>query len=196
MNHWRERLFGALKGKRSLRVLGPLLGVVVLAALLATTVSASTTPTTYYACVNMKTGSIYMINAGDTCKAGYTPISWNQVGPQGPQGPAGPTGQTGLQGPAGPTQTPRMTTAIGEAITLSPPTIGSSVGVVVASCPLGTVVTGGGFFVDGSSTNSSWLILDSYPDTSPIFNTWIVNAQNTGPDNVTINAFAACLSLV
>jgi hypothetical protein len=35
-----------------------------------------------------------------TCPDGFTPITWNQTGPQGPQGP---TGDTGPQGPGGPT---------------------------------------------------------------------------------------------
>lgn len=29
----------------------------------------------------MNDGAIYMVNAGDTCKKGYTLMSWNQVGP-------------------------------------------------------------------------------------------------------------------
>ena len=40
-----------------------------------------------------------------TCPRGYTPIQWNQTGPQGAQGtqgPAGPQGPIGPQGPAGP----------------------------------------------------------------------------------------------
>jgi hypothetical protein len=43
-----------------------------------------------------------------TCPAGYTPISWNQTGPQGPQGPAGPQGPTGPQGPPGPSGASNM----------------------------------------------------------------------------------------
>ncbi len=41
-----------------------------------------------------------------TCPSGYTPIQWNQTGPQGPQGPTGspgPQGPTGPQGPQGDT---------------------------------------------------------------------------------------------
>jgi hypothetical protein len=40
------------------------------------------------------------------CPAGFTPITWNQTGPQGPQGPkgdTGPQGPAGIQGPQGDT---------------------------------------------------------------------------------------------
>jgi hypothetical protein len=49
-----------------------------------------------------------------TCPTGYTPIQWNQtgpqgpVGPQGPAGPQGPQGDTGSAGPAGPAGTSDM----------------------------------------------------------------------------------------
>jgi hypothetical protein len=41
-----------------------------------------------------------------TCPVGFTPITWNQTGPQGPQGPkgdTGPQGPAGIQGPQGDT---------------------------------------------------------------------------------------------
>jgi len=41
-------------------------------------------------------------NAGGSCAAGYSPLTWDQVGPTGPTGPAGATGATGGTGPAGP----------------------------------------------------------------------------------------------
>src|SRR5690349_9252530 len=109
MRNQMKRLLTTIRVGHWMRLAGPLIGACVLAAFLATNVGADTTPTTYYACVNIKNGSIYMVNAGDTCQKGYTPMSWNQVGPQGPQGPqgvvgpAGPQGPQGQQGPAGPT---------------------------------------------------------------------------------------------
>src|SRR5262245_52480515 len=81
------------------------------------TAHADPPPPPYYACVNLRTGSLQMTSATDPCKKGSTLISWNQVGPigpagetgpigpTGPQGPQGPTGPTGAQGPAGPAGT-------------------------------------------------------------------------------------------
>lgn len=92
-------------------------------ALLATTIvsSASSNPTTIYACVNNSSGAVRIVPAGTVCKAGgdngddqkgngdngkkETLISWNTQGPQGPAGPAGPQGpkgDTGATGPQGP----------------------------------------------------------------------------------------------
>lgn len=105
MKNGTKRLFTTIRARTWMRLVGPTIGACLLAAFLATSVGASTTPTTYYACVKLKDGAVYMVNAGDTCKNGYTPMSWNQVGPQGPQGPAGPQGPQGPRGPAGSTQT-------------------------------------------------------------------------------------------
>jgi hypothetical protein len=43
-----------------------------------------------------------------TCPSGYTPIHWNQTGPQGPAGPQGSQGDTGPAGPPGPAGTSDM----------------------------------------------------------------------------------------
>src|SRR5262249_52158236 len=54
---------------------------------------------TYYACVNLSTGSIKMTTATGTCRSHEQLISWNEVGsggPAGPQGPAGPPGKGDL----------------------------------------------------------------------------------------------------
>jgi hypothetical protein len=53
-------------------------------------------------------GSVRVVDtqAGERCRSGETPISWNQKGPKGDKGdtgPAGPTGPTGPQGPVGAT---------------------------------------------------------------------------------------------
>ncbi len=95
-------------------------------ALLATTIvsSASTSPSTIFACVAQGSGAVRIVPAGTVCKAGgdngdeqksneqkgngddgkkETLISWNTQGPQGPAGPAGPVGPAGPQGPKGDT---------------------------------------------------------------------------------------------
>jgi len=75
----------------------------VCAAVAVTAVSAiATTNNTINACVNRTTNLVRIISAGDTCKSGEDPLSWNIVGPAGPSGPAGPTGAAGAVGPAGP----------------------------------------------------------------------------------------------
>lgn len=62
--------------------------------------------TRIHSCV--KNGTIRIVGANETCKAGETPLDWNITGqagppgPAGPQGPQGPQGLQGLQGPAGP----------------------------------------------------------------------------------------------
>jgi hypothetical protein len=64
-------------------------------------------------CYNTSTGALRVIDreAGATCAAGETAISWSQRGPTGPKGatgargptgPAGPAGAKGATGPAGP----------------------------------------------------------------------------------------------
>ena len=188
MYHWRERLFGALNGKRFVRIISPLVGMVVLVGFLASNVSADTTPTTYYACVNMKTGSIYMVNAGDTCQKGYTPMSWNQVGPQGPQGSAGPTGSQGPQGPqgpAGPTQTLTITQVFSDV--LVPP---GYLSYTEAVCPTGTLLTGGGF---DTGDQPKLELIRSYPDSNR--NGWFVEAFDSSSDSVFLSAYALCASL-
>ncbi|HEU5381997.1 MAG TPA: hypothetical protein VFV38_41790, partial [Ktedonobacteraceae bacterium] len=182
---------------------GPLTVACVLAAFLATNVGADTTPTTYYACVNMKTGSIYMVNAGDTCQKGYTPINWNQVGPQGPQGPqgsagpAGPQGPQGQQGPAGPTQTLSVQTVNSGIVTVSP---GEEVENRVF-CPAGTVVSGGGFAVTGTRDNATWLVIHSedFVASGSSLAGWEVDMEEPATDPLTalfeFEVYTLCLTL-
>ena len=66
---------------------------------------------TYYACVNNASGTIHMVEAGETCNSNEELFVWNNeghqgdtgpAGPQGPQGETGPQGLPGETGPAGP----------------------------------------------------------------------------------------------
>jgi hypothetical protein len=186
MKNGTKGLFTAIRARNWMRLVGPTAGACVLTVLLATSVGADTTPTIYYACVNMKSGSIYMVNAGDTCKKGYTPMSWNQVGPQGPQGPAGPQGP---QGPAGPSQTLQVQ-RVDSANTLIPP---GGFGAAVAECPAGTFLTGGGFdFVPAGETDQ--LVVGT---SFPLENVWHVEALApiANADTISLTAFAVCASL-
>lgn len=56
---------------------------------------------TYYACVNISSGTIKIVSAEDTCHNNEYKIEWNNIGPEGPQGPEGPMGPEGPQGPEG-----------------------------------------------------------------------------------------------
>ena len=179
MKNSTKRLFTALWARNWRRLVGPTIGVCVLAVLLATGAGADTTLTTYYACVNMKSGAIYMVNEGDTCKNNYTLISWNQVGPQGPQGPAGLTQKLSVQ-------------EVSAAFVIPEGQVSS----VDAQCPAGTFLTGGGFVTPRSSTAVA-VILVSRPDVAN--NEWMVTASapvvNTGNAEFILEVFALCASL-
>lgn len=59
-------------------------------------------------CADAKSGALRTVTAGEPCRKGEAPLTWNQVGPQGEPGPAGepgpqgPAGEPGPIGPAGP----------------------------------------------------------------------------------------------
>jgi hypothetical protein len=76
--------------------------LVLLTLFSATVVSADSTPTVFYACVNNSSGTIHMITATGTCASSEQEIIWNNIGPQGPQGPQGDAGPQGIQGSPGP----------------------------------------------------------------------------------------------
>ena len=50
-----------------------------------------------------------------SCPTGFTPITWNQTGPQGPRGATGPQGPVGPAGPPGPQGVPGSVGAMGPA---------------------------------------------------------------------------------
>src|SRR5688500_13780229 len=67
--------------------------------------------TRIHACLNPGSGTIFIVDAGQTCGQNQIALDWNIQGPvgpigpagaQGPQGPAGQRGEQGPQGPAGP----------------------------------------------------------------------------------------------
>lgn len=47
-------------------------------------------------------GTVRLVDTGEACRNGETPITWNQTGPQGPPGATGPAGQQGPAGERGP----------------------------------------------------------------------------------------------
>src|SRR5262245_28691968 len=102
----------------------------------AAAVTAAEVPSadgTISACRNATTGEIRIIDptTGQTCQSRLElPLTWNQRGEPGPPGPAGPPG-------------PGFTTTItvSSRATLLP----GQVKTIDATCPAGTVVTGGGY---------------------------------------------------
>jgi hypothetical protein len=84
-------------------------GVVTLLLAAGVTFALAQSTTTYYACVNNSSGTIHMVEAGETCNNNEILITWNETGPPGPQGeqgdpgPQGPQGETGPQGEQGET---------------------------------------------------------------------------------------------
>jgi hypothetical protein len=111
------------------------------------------------------------------------------VGPAGAQGPAGPagargaTGATGPQGPAGAAGT--LTSFLADS---GPPrdiTVFDGEVTLVATCPSGSVVTGGGYYVNFSTVT----------DSRQQGNAWAVTATTAGALGPSFQAHATCLRL-
>jgi collagen triple helix repeat protein len=60
-------------------------------------------------------GSLRVVDSGENCRAGETPITWSQTGPQGPVGATGATGARGATGATGATGAQGATGATGPA---------------------------------------------------------------------------------
>jgi hypothetical protein len=82
------------------------------------------------ACVNRKTGDVRIPSGGRGCERWEQCVSWNVRGPRGPQGPAGPPGTPGV---------------IAETTAIPSDTSDES---ILAFCPDGSALTGGGFEID------------------------------------------------
>ena len=80
--------------------------VIAPTTLSASPMSRALDPETIYACVVPGSGSLYRIKITDpaeTCRSPqHVPIQWQVTGPQGEQGPQGPVGAVGPKGPLGP----------------------------------------------------------------------------------------------
>src|SRR6266566_4249734 len=110
-----------------------------------------------HGCYKAQNGQLRLINwPSQHCLKSEKAIMWNEVGPQGipgptgPAGPQGPPGPTGPQGPPGPTGTLVSAEVAGPTVTLCSlldPTC-TNMRQSIATCPSGTVVTGGGYTAD------------------------------------------------
>lgn len=190
MHHLVKRILTHLKSRFGALTLGPIIGALVLALLLATNVAADTTPATYFACVNTRSGTIRMITASGTCLSTETKISWNQVGPAGPQGPTGATGPQGPQGPAGGNQHFTVTLVDGPDVTI--PAGIDHEGTSIATCPTGTVAIGGEAGGHGTPTPGAVIASESEGQGS----LWAITVKNLSNDtDVIFFTIASCLGL-
>jgi type VI secretion system secreted protein Hcp len=84
-----------IKKARVLVVVGVVVAAVTAGATLAVTAGASTSGTTYYAC--LRSGKLIDVGAAaPTCPGTSQQISWNSQGSPGPTGPQGPVGQASV----------------------------------------------------------------------------------------------------
>jgi len=86
---------GNRRGGRLIRTAALLAVTLVAGAAVPALATGAPAPTTFYACVTTKTGTIKIASKSVACPAGTHKISWNNVGPKGAQG------QPGSPGPAG-----------------------------------------------------------------------------------------------
>ena len=170
-------------------------------------------PPVIYACYVPGSGSLYRIKATDateTCKSpNHVELHWNVVGPQGPQGPQGPVGPVGLAGPQG-SQGPLG--AAGPAGTAGPsgaqgPTGPAGISgyevvtvqvehpfesfdeIVVAHCPAGKKVIGGGYKLDPMVGR----VQRNNPDSGN--DGWYLWIDNLALNTPTVAAYAICANV-
>jgi hypothetical protein len=148
----------------------------------------------FYACRVSNTGAVRIINYPkvSTCPTGQKLISWNAQGPQGAAGPAGPAGPAGAQGPQGlqgPAGTAGITKINLTTVTANGPVAANNTfaGATV-TCPAGKVV-GGGHSMSGSPVNIVF-----YQSRPVGVNQWVVGAWNASGQNLTITAYAICMT--
>ena len=159
----------------------PVLLVVTL-ALIGAGVSYASIPDAsgvIHGCYTNKGGILSVIDpsAGKSCSSLQTQITWNQQGPKGDKGDAGVqglTGDTGPQGPQGP-QGPAGVSGL-ERVAVMSEINSDNIKEVVADCPAGKSVTGGGYFIGGPF--GEILAQRSEPRFSPTG--WLVTAAEIG----------------
>lgn len=163
-------------------------------------VSAQMSSTVIYACVNNNSGMVKIVSAPSACSGNERSLQWNLQGPKGdkgdpgpagPQGPKGETGAVGPVGPAGPAGPPGPAGSAQQLVRheIRTPTRDISVldGIVqlVAECPAGTVLAGGGYYSNFVN------ISESRPDG----NGWLVEGSTPGGLGTSFAAYAVCHSL-
>jgi hypothetical protein len=162
---------------------GVILGAVALAfagagwGLATATTSA---PNSAIACMTSK--GVLVLSSHGSCRKGLTkvhlPLTTN-TGPRGPQGAPGASGVPGAPGADGGLK--GFTRVVG-----SPNTFGTGgPNPTTASCPVGTVVIGGGAVSLGTGAT----MVGSWPNTNT---SWEVDVTNNGGGSVEVIATAIC----
>lgn len=125
---------------------------------------------TIHGCFKNDTGVLRVVDtgAGDACNAkSETALDWAQGGPQGVQGIQGPRGPQGAQGAAGPDGVSSYQIESASGTTAYDSFFQTGEVTVNASCPSGSIPTGGGFDFPSSAnvsvfsndaTSSSWRV--------------------------------------
>jgi hypothetical protein len=141
---------------------------------------------------------------GDTGAAGATGATGPQgpAGAQGPQGPAGPQGPQGLQGPQGfigPQGLPGVNgvsgweRVIGDSGTFA---MANNLGTfVVATCPAGKKVLGGGHELLGGGIQVTVTMSAPYENGVSGWRVSFRNGTGTGLNNVQVRAHAVCATV-
>lgn len=164
-----------------------------------------------HGCVVSSSGALRIVSSASECRTGETSIEWNQVGPVGPAGPQGPAGPEGPAGPAGPQGLtgpqgqpgpkgdqgePGPQGPAGPAQTLVSQVVTENSGLIslldgnvelVASCPAGTTLTGGGFQSNHVNIHSSRPTLAGTG--------WRVRGSTAGALGPSFSAYAVCSKL-
>jgi hypothetical protein len=81
--------------------LGALLLAVFAAGMATRGVFAQPDGNTIYACMGERSGTVRLVEEGESCARGEVLVSWNRVGPAGPRGPQGDPGPAGPPGASG-----------------------------------------------------------------------------------------------
>lgn len=111
-----------------------------------------------------------------------------EQGAAGPQGPQGLQGLQGLQGPKGDKGDPGDATVQMEIRTTSASLPLGAAQTVTASCPAGTVATGGGFLVTNESI--TFFLYGSYPSGGGT--AWAVRIGQWDNPSETVTVYATC----
>jgi hypothetical protein len=122
-----------------------------------------------HGCFKKSGGALRVVDSSVVaCASNEIALEWSQTGPPGPRGAPGPPGAPGEPGPPGAPGLPgepgppgpAQVTVRSEVVDV-PATV-SSVGVDLP-CPLGDVVTGGGYRLGGATTFSLLDVFESRP---------------------------------
>ena len=121
------------------------------------------------------------------------------TGPAGPAGAVGPAGPAGAVGPAGPAGPPGPNNVLRTtSVTADPPTTvpTNQERSSTATCPAGTVVTGGGMRIGMTAPPGASLSSALIDTGRQVGNGWTVQYFNTNQIPAQIGATAICASLV